>query len=132
VHRVLSLPLQTPDGVLGAMNVYAHPKDAFDERAEPIGRLFAVPAAIAVQNAQILAQAQRLTSHLQAALTNRAVIDQAIGIIISRTGVTPDGAFARLRTLSQTEHVKLSVVATRIVQEAARRARARHEHPGRP
>jgi GAF domain-containing protein len=132
VHSVLSLPLLTPDGVLGAMNVYAHPKDAFDERAENIGRLFAVPAAIAVQNAQILAQAQRLTSHLQAALTNRAVIDQAIGIIISRTGVTPDGAFARLRALSQTEHVKLSVVASRIVQEAARRARARHENPPRP
>ena len=71
VHSVLSLPLLTPDGVLGAMNVYAHPKDAFDERAENIGRLFAVPAAIAVQNAQILAQAQRLTSHLQAALTVR-------------------------------------------------------------
>ena len=132
VHSVLSLPLRTPDGMLGAMNVYAHPKDAFDDRAEHIGLLFAVPAAIAVQNAQILAQAQRLTAHLRAALTNRAVIDQAIGIIISRTGTNADGAFARLRTLSQAEHLKLSVVATRIVQEAARRARARHEHPDRP
>lgn len=129
VHSVLSLPLHTPDGVVGAMNVYAHPKDAFDDRAEHIGQLFAVPAAIAVQNAQILARAQRLTIHLQAALTNRAVIDQAIGIIISRTGAPADDAFGRLRALSQTEHVKLSVVATRIVQEAARRARARHEHP---
>ncbi len=129
IHSVLSLPLRTPEGVLGAMNVYAHPKEAFDDRAEHIGLLFAVPAAIAVQNAQILAQAQRLTVHLQAALTNRAVIDQAIGIIISRTGTTADGAFGRLRTLSQAEHLKLSVVATRIVQEAGRRARARHEHP---
>src|SRR5664279_521780 len=50
VHSVLSLPLLTPDGVVGAMNVYAHDKDAFDERAERIGELFAVPAAIAVQN----------------------------------------------------------------------------------
>ena len=31
VHSVLSLPLLTPDGVFGAMNVYAHGKDAFDE-----------------------------------------------------------------------------------------------------
>jgi hypothetical protein len=73
------------------MYVYAHPKDAFDERAEHIGELFAVPAAIAVQNPQILAQTQRLAANLQAALTSRAVIDQAIGIIISRTGVTPRG-----------------------------------------
>ena len=44
VHSVLSLPLLTPDGVVGAMNIYAHDKDAFDERAERIGELFAVPA----------------------------------------------------------------------------------------
>ena len=65
MHSVLSLPLLTPDGVLGAMNVYARLKDAFDERAEHIGQLFAVPAAIAVQNAQILAQTQRLAANLQ-------------------------------------------------------------------
>ena len=33
VHSVLSLPLVTPDGVFGAMNVYAHDKNVFDERA---------------------------------------------------------------------------------------------------
>ena len=37
VHSVLSLPLLTPDGVAGAMNVYAHAKDAFDDRAERSG-----------------------------------------------------------------------------------------------
>jgi GAF domain-containing protein len=125
VHSVLSLPLLTPDGVLGAMNVYARLKDSFDERAEHIGQLFAVPAAIAVQNAQILAQAQRLAANLHAALTNRAVIDQAIGIIISRTGSTPDAAFNRIRTLSQNNHIKVAAVATNIVEEAARRARSR-------
>src|SRR6476646_991181 len=39
VHSVLSLPLQTPDGVLGAMNVYDHAKAAFDERSERLGEL---------------------------------------------------------------------------------------------
>jgi len=125
VHSVLSLPLLTDDAVVGAMNVYAHPKEAFDERAERVGQLFAVPAAIAVQNAQILAQTQRLTENLQRAMTNRAVIDQAIGIIISRTGMTPDEAFDRLRTRSQNEHIKVSAVAAGIVDAAARRARAR-------
>ena len=126
VHSVLSLPLLAEDVVVGAMNVYAHAKDAFDERAERIGELFAVPAAIAVQNAQILAQTQRLTANLQQALTNRAVIDQAIGIIISRTGSTPDEAFDRLKTLSQKEHIKVAAVAAGIVDAAARRARGRN------
>jgi len=125
VHSVLSLPLLTDDVVVGAMNVYARGKDAFDERAERIGELFAVPAAVTVQNAQILAHTKRLSENLQRALVNRAVIDQAIGIIISRTGLTADEAFDRLRTRSQKEHLKVSAVAASVVDAAARRARSR-------
>jgi len=125
VHSVLSLPLRTREGVLGAMNVYAHARDAFDERAEQLGELFAEPAAIAVQNAQILAQTRRLAEALQVALDNRAVIDQAIGILISRSGVTADEAFTRLTTLSNTENRKMAAVAADIVQAAARRAQHR-------
>ena len=126
VHSVLSLPLISADQVVGAMNVYAHAKDAFDDRAEYLGQLFAVPAAIAVQNAQILAQTQRLAAKFQSALTNRAVIDQAVGILMSRTGVSADQANGRLRVLSQQENTKITAVADGIVREAVRRARARH------
>ena len=125
VHSVLSLPLLTPDGVFGAMNVYAHGKDAFDERAERIGELFAVPAAIAVQNAQVLAATKRLTTSLQAALNVQATIDQAVGILMSRSGHTADRAFDRLRQLSQTQNIKLVAVAASLVDEAVRRARGR-------
>ena len=54
MNSVLSLPLISAAVVVGAMNVYAHSKEAFNERSEHLGRLFAVPAAIAVQNAQVL------------------------------------------------------------------------------
>ena len=37
-----------------------------------------------------------------------------------------DEAFARLRTLSQTEHQKLNAMAQSIVDQAVRRARSRH------
>jgi GAF domain-containing protein len=134
VHSVLSLPLLTPDGVLGAMNVYAHRKAIFDDHAVNIGELFAVPAAIAVQNALVLAQAKRLASNLQAALVSRAVIDQAMGIVMSRTGCSASEAFDRLRTRSQTEHLKVSAVAQSVVDAAVRRARARRaiEDPPAP
>ena len=62
----------------------------------------------------------------QKALSTRPVIDQAIGLLRGRTGATADEAFARLRQMSQSEHVKLAEVAQRIVDEAVRRARARH------
>ena len=126
VHSVLSLPLIAPAGVVGAMNVYARAKDVFDQRAEDLGEIFAVPAAVAVHNAHILAQAVRLAGQLQGALETRSVIDQAIGILRSRGGGTTSEAFDRLRHRSQTGHIKVAVVAAAIVDEAVRRAQVRH------
>jgi GAF domain-containing protein len=127
VHSVLSLPMLLPDGtVVGAINTYSRSRDGFDEHATHVGMVFAAPAGLAVHNAQVLAHAQARATQLQAALGGRAVIDQAIGIIRSRIGATADEAFARLREISQGENVKLSLVAERIVEEAVRRARARH------
>ena len=125
VHSVLSLPLITPERVLGAMNVYAHDKNAFDDRAAELGEIFAQPAAIAVQNAQVLAQTQRLAQRLQSALETRGVIDRAVGILMSRSGGTAEEALERLRALSQHEHHKLPLVARQIIDEAVRRAEAR-------
>ena len=125
VHSVLSLPLLLPERVVGALNVYAHGKDAFGSDAVRIGELFARPAAVSVHNAQVLAQSQRLATQLGEALTSRAVIDQALGILMSRTGAGPEEAFDRLRTMSQSQHVKVAEVARTLVAEAVRRARAR-------
>ena len=129
VHSVLSLPLIVPAGVVGAMNVYAHARYTFDERAAEIGELYATPAAVAVQNAHVLEQARRLAVRLQNALDTRGIIDRAVGIVMSRSGGTETEALARLRTLSQHGHHKLSVVAQQIVDEAVRRAQVRHQEP---
>jgi GAF domain-containing protein len=126
VHSVVSLPLTTPDGVVGAMNVYAHDKNVFDDRAAKLGEIFAAPAAIAVHNAHVLAQTRRLANQLQSALEIRGVIDRAVGIVMSRSGSTEHEALERLRSLSQHEHRKLAEVARQIVDEAVARARARN------
>jgi GAF domain-containing protein len=118
----LSVPLITHSGVLGAMNVYAHSRDAFDEHGARIGELFAEPAAIAVQNAHVLAQAQRLAAQLQIALANQGTIDQAIGILMSRNGGTPEVAMDELCQASEAQDETLHTVAARIVDEAVQRA----------
>ncbi|MDD4868767.1 MAG: GAF and ANTAR domain-containing protein [Mycobacterium sp.] len=129
VHSALSLPLLLSDQVIGAIDVYAHGKDAFDEHAAELGELFAKPAAAAVHNAQVLAHTKALTAQLQKALSTRPVIDQAIGLIRGRGGYTAEEAFTRLRVISQTEHRKLAEVAQHIVDEAVRRAHARRDAP---
>ncbi|HET6735372.1 GAF and ANTAR domain-containing protein [Mycobacterium sp.] len=127
VHSALSLPLIVDDQVVGAINAYARARDAFGEHAVQLGSQFAGSAAVSVYNAQLLTKAQERTNQLQRALGSRAVIDQAIGIIRSRSGATAEQAFDRLIRISQAENIKLYAVAERLVEEAARRARARHQ-----
>ena len=127
VHSVLSLPLEAEgEHPLGSINIYAREKDAFDDRAVALGELFAVPAAISVEHGRSLSEARMLAGNLGTALTTRAVIDQSLGILMSRTGCSPDEAFDKIRVLSQAQNQKSAVVATSIVEEAVRRARARN------
>lgn len=125
VHSALSLPLIVGDEVIGSINSYARGRDSFGAHAVELGSQFAGSAAVSLHNAQLLAAARERTDHLQRALHSRAVIDQAIGIIRSRTGSSAEEAVARLKQLSQAENIKLVDVATRLVDEAVRRARAR-------
>jgi transcriptional regulator with GAF, ATPase, and Fis domain len=129
VHSALSLPLLLPDRVLGALNVYAHSRDVFGPEAVRLGEVFAPAAVASVANAQLLAQADRVITQLQDALRSRAQIDHAIGILMSRSGVDAEQAFERLRTMSQSRSIKLVEAAREIVDDAVRRARARHASP---
>ncbi|MBX7432578.1 GAF and ANTAR domain-containing protein [Mycobacterium sp. Y57] len=126
VHSALSLPLIVDAEVVGAINAYAYARDAFGDHAVDLGSRFAAPAAVSVHNAQLLAAARARTEQLQRALGQRAVIDQAIGIIRSRSGLSAEEAFDRLKRRSQTENVKLHSLAEHLVDEAVRRARARN------
>ncbi|WNG88477.1 GAF and ANTAR domain-containing protein [Mycobacterium sp. ITM-2016-00317] len=126
VHSALSLPLVVGETVVGAVNSYARARDAFGDHAVELGSRFAASASVSVYNAQLLAGARERTERLQRALGSRAVIDQAIGILRSRSGATAEEAFDRLKRLSQADNVKLVVVAEQLVNEAVRRARARN------
>lgn len=125
VHSALSMPLVVDDQVIGAINAYAYSRDAFGEHAVQLASQFAGPAAASVCNARLLSNARDRTENLQRALVSRTVIDQAIGIIRARSGVSAEEAFDRLAKISQSEQTKLRDVAERLVDEAVRRARAR-------
>lgn len=132
VSSSLSLPLLIADQVVGSINCYAHATDVFGEHAVQLGTQFAGPAAVSVYNAKLMAETRETAAQLQKALVSRTVIDQAIGIVRARSGSTAEEAFGRLRQISQTENTKLHEVARRVVDDAVRRARARHAEPPGP
>jgi transcriptional regulator with GAF, ATPase, and Fis domain len=131
VHSALSLPLKLKGDVLGALNVYAHTRNAFSPASQRMGELFAGPAAVAIHNARLHDQAQRQIGRLETALVSRSTIDRAIGILMARSGITGDEAFVRLRIMSQHDHMKLNLVAERLVDQAVRRARAHQSDSSR-
>ncbi len=76
---------------------------------------------VAEHSSEILALAVTLASQLQTALSRRAVIDQAIGVLRARTGAGAAENFERLRRFSRTEKSTLVEVSQRIVDEAIAR-----------
>jgi hypothetical protein len=118
----MSLPLLTADQVVGSINCYARESGAFGRHAVQLGSKFAGPAAVSVYNAQLLIGVQEQAQHLHSRLTNRTIIDQAIGIVRGRTGVTAEDAFNQMRRISQSEKVAPAVIAQRVLDEALRRA----------
>lgn len=66
------------------------------------------------------AGAEAEAEQLRTAIASRAVIDQALGIVMHMLDCDADRAFGALRTLSQHTNRKLSVVAARIVRVKGR------------
>ncbi|WP_375489870.1 ANTAR domain-containing protein [uncultured Jatrophihabitans sp.] len=122
VHSALAVPLISGTAVVGALNIYAHKRDTFNEYAVRMAEQYARSAAVTVANIQALQVAHEKAVQLETALKSRATVDQAIGILRSRSGATEREAFNRLRQISQAENVKLALVAERLVAEAVRRA----------
>ncbi|GIG29695.1 hypothetical protein Cma02nite_22950 [Cellulomonas marina] len=119
VVSVLAVPVTGDEGLVGAVNLYSTRRDAFTEEDVDVAELLAAAGgAVLVEVAQ-KDRLRTLAAQLDQALTSRAVIDEAKGIIMARRGGTADEAFAFLSALSQQRNVKLRVLATALVEQTA-------------
>lgn len=116
VRSCLSLPLDTPAGVLGAYNLYSTHPDGFAEEMWPQLEALAGNAAGALAVALKLADQSQVSEDLRHALTSRSVIDQAIGIIMAQQRCDASRAFDLLRRASQNRNINLRELAAEIVE----------------
>jgi len=114
----LSVALPVHGDPIGAINLYARRRDAFDEHDQQVAEHFAGYAAVAVTNAALYAATAHLAGQIKQAMASRAVIEQAKGIIMGERRCTEDQAFARLAKLSQDTNRKLRDVAAALVEQA--------------
>jgi GAF domain-containing protein len=125
IRSTLSMPLLVEKSAVGALNLYARRERAFSDDDIDTASLFASQAAIVLANAQAYWDARELSSNLAEAMKNRAVIEQAKGMLMAAQTCNEDDAFQMLVRASQRENVKLREVARRIVE----RATTRRTHP---
>jgi GAF domain-containing protein len=114
----LSLPLVVADRGIGALNYYARAESAYADEDESMGTTFATAAAVLLANSDAYWGAQTLATQLDQAMQSRAVIEQAKGIVMSQSGITPDEAFQLLVRASQRENRKLRDIAAEIVERS--------------
>jgi len=103
---------------IGALNLYSKRTAAFSEDDEQLGVMLTSQASVALANSQLYESAYRMSQQLQQALTSRATIDQAKGMLMAEHGVGGDEAFNILRTTSQRENRKLRELAQELVDRA--------------
>jgi GAF domain-containing protein len=119
VHSALSLPLTVNGDTRGALNLYAVTARAFGPTEQQRAELFAGPASAALTGVTHQVHQVQLSEQLRAALSTRAVIDQALGILMGHHGCDSVTAFAILRESSQRQNRKLHDVAADMVKAVA-------------
>ena len=97
-------------GTVGGLNMYATGSGDIDPQAPGIADLFATHAALALGRA-------REVDSLHQALRTREVIGQAVGLLMQKYDLDPDGAFSFLVRSSSHSNTKVREIALRMVEE---------------
>lgn len=129
IRSVLAVPL-TPNGVRGALNLYARYPAAFGVVDRAKGAMLAALSSVALTIARTHEAEECEVESLASALATREVIGQAQGILIERERITADAAFDILRRASQHLNQKLRDVAQNLV-DTGEQPEIRPRRPGR-
>ena len=113
----LSVPLPIQQHIVAALNLYADEVDAFSEDDIELAHEIAGIGAVAVTNAVLYESVAELAEQLQEAMTSRAVIEQAKGVLVATSQCSPERAFEMMVKASQRENRKLREIAAEIVRK---------------
>jgi hypothetical protein len=107
-------------GDVVALALYGARPRSLDPAATPMASLLAAVGSAAVASAAQRDDTERSASQLQEAVSSRATVDQAKGLLMQALGCDAEQALARLRHLSQTRHVKVHDIARWLLDEHSR------------
>jgi GAF domain-containing protein len=118
IRHTLSLEIPTMHTGSAAMNLCSRSSGPFSAQTRDQATTFAGYASVTLANAAGYACAQQEVTQMKQALTSRAAIEQAKGILMRDHSCSPDDAFALLSELSSRAQHKVRDVAVAIVAGA--------------
>jgi GAF domain-containing protein len=118
VASLLSYVLRVDASSLGAVNMMAKQKDAFEPDDLTAGTLFAAQAGVALSNAVTHEGDQTKIAQLEEAIESRTVIGEAIGLLMASRKCDKEEAFKVLADMSQRSNTKLREIAAKLVEVA--------------
>ena len=119
LRSCLAVPLRADDEPAGALTLYARWPRAFGMAETARAEQFAGHASGALTLALRMASCNDTNDQLRSSMVSRAVIDQALGVIMATERCPQDRAFAVLKTVSQNTNVKIRDLATTIVRSVS-------------
>jgi hypothetical protein len=125
--RTFSTTPHVKEPVLVTLTLYGVSPRALARGQHALASLLVAQSSNAVSNTLQYGTVHRTAMQLQEAVEARAVVDQAKGILMHALGCDADEAFAEMRRISQTRHVKLTALAQRIVGDQGLTGTARRD-----
>ena len=115
IRSCYSVPLVQDREPVGALVLYARRPGAFGADETRRAEKFAAHASGALALSLRMASCADENDQLRSSIVSRAVIDQALGVIMATERCPQDKAFAMLRSVSQNTNVKIRDLAATIV-----------------
>ncbi|MEU1531473.1 GAF and ANTAR domain-containing protein [Streptomyces fagopyri] len=133
IAATFAVPLRRRETLLGALNVFvppppahpepsrheepsSHPGPPGDEESVRLAQLLAEAVAVGLHNQRLHAEYRALARQLQSALTRRARVEQAKGMLAERWTTGVDQVFPALRRYARRHRLPLDEVAARVVE----------------
>ena len=111
-----AVPLQVHRNVIGALNLFRGTDEPFSDADLEIAKAMADVAAISLIQERAARERALVAEQLEAALRSRVIIEQAKGMIAEFLTTTVDDAFQLLRAYARDHNMKLTAVATSVVE----------------
>ena len=110
-----AFPMRLRDQHVGSLNIFRTTSGSMPTEDLLAAQAFADMASITILHQRFTFEARLLNSQLTTALTSRAILEQAKGVLVGRRGLKIEEAFAWMRHHAAQQQRKAGLVAQEIV-----------------